>query len=293
MSTDTSPFSIEFNSMISFNAARHCHNTGEIVLASRGCSVSICEGKAVNLIAPYLIFYPAGAMHEQYNLKSTAYQRYCFTIDRSYIGFNAAPFPCEYLAFELLPSELDRLNEYARLLFRYFGGEDNRAKITSDEDKRLNQELLSDDLTENYQNSLDELRKKQLLTLFLYELEPIIARHSTIQRGSGRLSYIGEVCRYISEKFAQRLTIDQIALEFYISRSKLTSDFRSVMRMSLVEYLTLVRCSKVKTLLISTNESLAEIAEACGFCSASHLIAAFKRINGMSPNEYRKNAALQ
>ena len=48
------------------------------------------------------------------------------------------------------------------------------------------------------------------------------------------------------------------------------------------------RLKKAKSFLISTNISISQIAEQCGFESSSYFSSVFKKANNMSPSQYRK-----
>ena len=54
------------------------------------------------------------------------------------------------------------------------------------------------------------------------------------------------------------------------------------------EFVLNVRVRKAKQLLAQGNEPLSSIAEQTGFHDASYLIKAFKRVTGLTPNEYRQ-----
>ena len=55
-------------------------------------------------------------------------------------------------------------------------------------------------------------------------------------------------------------------------------------------YITARRLSLAKDLLLSTNCSVAEIGEICGFSGASYFSECFMKNEGMTPLAYRKNA---
>lgn len=60
------------------------------------------------------------------------------------------------------------------------------------------------------------------------------------------------------------------------------------MNCSIFEYITNYRLVESEKLLITTNESITDIAYKCGFASASYFIEKFKLQTVMSPFIYRK-----
>ena len=82
-------------------------------------------------------------------------------------------------------------------------------------------------------------RRKYLLLLFLNELKPLIPEDVLTKSG-----YINDICRYISDRLNDQLTLDSLAKRFYVGRATLTKDFRREMGMSVVEFITTVRINR-------------------------------------------------
>jgi len=100
--------------------------------------------------------------------------------------------------------------------------------------------------------------------------------------------YMQELLRYVVEHAEENLTIDALAEHFFVSRAKLTRDFRAAVQMSLHEYITAIRLQRAK-ILLTEKKPLSLIAERCGFCSESAFICTFRRCTGMTPGEYRRS----
>lgn len=56
------------------------------------------------------------------------------------------------------------------------------------------------------------------------------------------------------------------------------------------DYLTSVRIEQVKTLIDETENSLSDIALLCGFSNQSHMGRFFKKLQGISPSNYRRQS---
>ena len=62
--------------------------------------------------------------------------------------------------------------------------------------------------------------------------------------------------------------------------------------MNMVAYLNQYRIVQAQRLLLTTNDSVAEIATACGFGSLSRFYAVFKQIRNLSPNRFRRTFSI-
>ncbi|PJA25882.1 MAG: AraC family transcriptional regulator [Alphaproteobacteria bacterium CG_4_10_14_0_2_um_filter_63_37] len=73
-----------------------------------------------------------------------------------------------------------------------------------------------------------------------------------------------------------------------MSRSAFAAGFQSQVGQSPMQYLTAWRMGKAATLLTTTVQGLADIAEQCGYTSPVAFAKAFKRHFGVGPGRYRK-----
>lgn len=101
-------------------------------------------------------------------------------------------------------------------------------------------------------------------------------------------SLVAEICAYIDKHYTEPLSMDLITKEFSISRTQLYTIFKEVLRMSVNDYLLLVRMNKAKDLLINTDYSIEIISQMTGYGSSSSFCRTFKNRTGEGPTEYRK-----
>lgn len=99
--------------------------------------------------------------------------------------------------------------------------------------------------------------------------------------------YIGEVMRYIGARYSERLVAEEIATRFFVSRTKLMTDFKKKTGKTLLEYITAVRVEKAKACL-SAGEGVSQTAAVCGFQNTGNFIRVFKKQTGMTPGSYRE-----
>ncbi len=94
---------------------------------------------------------------------------------------------------------------------------------------------------------------------------------------------------YITENFATRLRLSQIAHESAMSLSCFERTFKREMGTTYAKFLNKFRISRAAKMLAEENLSVSEIAYACGFTNPYHFTRMFRRIMGLSPRAYRKS----
>lgn len=99
--------------------------------------------------------------------------------------------------------------------------------------------------------------------------------------------YVKAAVDFITEKYMNKIKIDDIADFIGISRSHLTGSFKKEMGVSPQEYLINFRLEKAASLLRSSKEQINIIAYQCGYEDSLSFSKAFKQKFGMSPKSFR------
>ncbi|MGE5583058.1 MAG: helix-turn-helix domain-containing protein, partial [Bacillota bacterium] len=84
------------------------------------------------------------------------------------------------------------------------------------------------------------------------------------------------------------LSVKLIAGELRHNPDYLGRQFKSVMGMSIGEYILQQRIKLAEELLRESHETITTIAKKCGFCSVRHFLRQFHRERGMTPSELRR-----
>ncbi len=105
---------------------------------------------------------------------------------------------------------------------------------------------------------------------------------------SDRAALIDAAVRYIDQNYNKSISVEDIAREVNLSASYLTRCFRMQTGCSPHEYLTIRRIGAAKDLLLSTADTIREIAFAVGYRSEENFIRSFKSSVGVSPTYFRK-----
>jgi AraC-like DNA-binding protein len=101
---------------------------------------------------------------------------------------------------------------------------------------------------------------------------------------------IGVALKSMHEKVEQPWTVESLAAACGMSRSAFAVRFKSLVGQTPVEYLTSWRMQKATALLQKGDKKLFEVAKAVGYDSDSAFSKAFKRVFGVPPREYRRDA---
>lgn len=99
---------------------------------------------------------------------------------------------------------------------------------------------------------------------------------------------ISEIAQYIKSNYHERLTLELVAKQFYISPSYLSRVFTKLTGFHFREYLQVVRIREAQKMLVSSRESVQFISEQAGFEHIAHFNKTFKKIAGTTPLQYRK-----
>lgn len=95
------------------------------------------------------------------------------------------------------------------------------------------------------------------------------------------------VREYIDVNYSQPLSLEHLADEFFINKTCLSEIFKEQYGVNIKDYLTSVRITEAKKMLRFTDRTTEEIAEAVGVNGAAYFSRMFKRVEGVSPKEYR------
>ena len=130
---------------------------------------------------------------------------------------------------------------------------------------------------------------------FLEEIEQVSDAYEEIKKAmysdSICLPIIKKVKAYAEKNYANPdLSIQKIADDVGISINHLSMLFKQEIGISFIEYLIKFRMSKAIRLMENPSVKVYEVAEQVGYNSQHYFCAAFKKVLGISPTEFRLRA---
>lgn len=125
---------------------------------------------------------------------------------------------------------------------------------------------------------------EMLLTLF-----STYTKHSTYTPAK-KIAKIQPAIDYINDHYYEDISNDFLAGLTSVSTVYFRKIFTSTFRTSPIHYLHQIRISKAKQMLESDYGTLTDVAVSVGYPNVFHFSKTFKRITGISPGSYAKNA---
>ncbi|MBQ7850977.1 MAG: AraC family transcriptional regulator [Clostridia bacterium] len=108
------------------------------------------------------------------------------------------------------------------------------------------------------------------------------------RRSASSHSVISGVKAWLDQHYHEKVALDDLADRFFINKFYLTRLFKEQYGSSIVNYLLSLRISRAKELLRFTDLPMEEIGARCGIPDANYFSRAFRKVEGVSPSEYRK-----
>ena len=123
-------------------------------------------------------------------------------------------------------------------------------------------------------------------TIIAIKPKGVIARRSTDVTAVADET-LRQATTIIAGKMSTRFGPSTVASEMGISLRKLNRMARHALGHSVIDEITRLRIEKAKRLMLDTDDKLAAIAAAAGFCNASYFSKVFRAIVGQSPRQWR------
>ena len=93
---------------------------------------------------------------------------------------------------------------------------------------------------------------------------------------------------YMETHSAERFSLQEMAGALFVNGSYLLRTFKRNTGMTPLSYHHRIRCSRAKELLVQTDQTISEVGEAVGFATSSHFSHIFRKTEGCTPSEYRR-----
>ena len=140
-------------------------------------------------------------------------------------------------------------------------------------------------------SKMDELREAlEAMTARLAARPPQAAEHAE-EKDDKSLSagnfIVNQAIAYIREHYAEKISLQDVAERCYISQWHLSKQLNRYAGKSFYDVLNSVRIEAACALLADPSLKISEISERVGYADVAHFARTFKKLEGVSANEYR------
>jgi len=133
-----------------------------------------------------------------------------------------------------------------------------------------------------------------LIKAYLYEIWYLLYIHSTNRQPKDehltehKINQTKSIILWIEAHYTEHITLAHLSETFHISEGQLCRLFKSMTKMSIMEYINYYRISQSISSLCSTDKQISEIALDTGFHNISYYNKVFKSYMHTTPKAYRK-----
>lgn len=202
----------------------------------------------------------------------TRYERYIIVFRQDYIGSMCTG------ATDLLKCFLDRTPGFQHRVHLSDGQAQTYLNLIEKASGHMNPCRYGEDV----------LKKITLAEILIFVNSLYHASHPAVlalrDAGYGRVK---PVLDYINANLCNKLSLDHLAKQFFISKYHLCKLFKEVTGFTVKEYVIYRRIIRA-TELLNKNLPVTQVAGMTGFQNDSHFITTFKEIVGTSPKKYAR-----
>ncbi|MDF2923503.1 MAG: two-component system response regulator [Paenibacillaceae bacterium] len=130
----------------------------------------------------------------------------------------------------------------------------------------------------------------QLLTILLERHQRYLIKRIAQKARMSDHQEINKIIEYIQQNYERNISLKSMADRVAMEETYVSGLFKKKMGVSLIHYLQQVRVEKAKALLVETDMPVVEISKRVGFENPNYFFKIFRRLEGISPNEYRHTA---
>lgn len=151
---------------------------------------------------------------------------------------------------------------------------------------------LMEELLKSYlsPDEAEQFRQRLLFERILYILVKDMA---SIEKREDTLGSIEETIQYVEQHYMLNLSLETLASKAGVSLSYYSRMFKILKGVSFSDYITSLRISRAKVLLLLPASRLREVAQSVGYNDEFYFSKMFKKVVGLSPSEYIKKQTRQ
>jgi AraC-like DNA-binding protein len=252
----------------------HSHGFDELVIILKGTAMHVIDNQEFPVKAGDVFVVTQSREHQYQDMHGLALANILF--DPEPLGmaqWDIRALPGFHALFSLEPAFRAQHNFKSRL---------------SLSERQLNQfnDLIRDLTRETEQRNPGY---RVMATGLFMQLAVMLSRSYTSKMTEESLDLlrIGDAIAHIETRYADRITLGELAKKSHLSKRHFTRIFHECMGRSPIDHLMRVRCRKAAELLKGTDRTITDIAFECGFSDSNYFTRCFRKTMQHTPKQYR------
>lgn len=245
----------------------HWHDHIEINLLLRGSMTYLFNGRQEHVEAGRLVLFWAAIPHQ------------------TIVVTPESPLVCVYLPLvDFLALAIDTAARQAVLQGEFVDEATPSSWTVSARQRWADEWSIGDAARQQLVRDEVSITVRRLILDHTFE-KPAAAPNSRLS--SSEIRHTQLLTDLIGRRYSEPLTLSAIAKHANVHPTTASRAFRSVLGISVMDYVTRYRLARAMQRLAETEDSILEIAGDCGFGSAARFYEVFKSHTGMTPRHYR------
>lgn len=242
----------------------HSHDNFEIYVFADGYITYYIEEHTYNLVPGDILVIPPNHMHRPVVSKDEGmYERFVMNIPRETLQAFSTP-------------EFDFCEMFSKI---------NRVRLMPEEQSKMFTLLFAAAQTSAAHAPGFHVSENSSALIVLTDIARAIIQGAALPPLRENRT-VPKVIVYINDHLQEKINLDRLAAQFYVSKYHLLREFKKYTHSSIYDYIITKRVTYAKT-LITKGELLSEAAIKSGFSDYSVFYKNFTRKTGMTPKEYR------
>lgn len=128
----------------------------------------------------------------------------------------------------------------------------------------------------------------QILTILIRNYYKTSQGQSAIEFQYRRLEQIKPTIHFMESHMADKINLHKLAEKAHLSTVQFSRIFKTITGATPMDYLNQIRVQKAVDLLLTTSETIMEIAMKVGFTDSNYFSRIFKKYRDVTPREFRR-----
>ena len=139
-----------------------------------------------------------------------------------------------------------------------------------------------------YEETIQQIRQSETVYRLKQVLENVLQAVSEQPLEKQISEVTQEVIEMVRKDYTKDITLKMVADTLHLNAVYLGQLFKKEMNNSFSQYLNQIRIKKAQQLLLYSNQNINEIADEIGYNNTNYFSKMFKKLNGITPKEFRE-----